>query len=246
MERSAFEEMLSTQETHWWFRGKRKIIQTLIERLCVNEIEKLQILEIGCGTGANLEMLSHYGKVTALEVDDYARRHIRPFEGVEALPGWLPDGLNTIQGKSFDLVCLFDVLEHIADDKEALVVLKQFLKPTARLLVTVPAYQWLFSVHDKKLGHYRRYDKRQLSRILDSAGYKLLFLGYMNMCLLPVMAISRLLDKLRDASDSSGTKTPAQPINTILYSLFALETLWLPYFSTPFGGSVIALAGKVR
>ena len=119
MRREAFEQMLETQDRHWWFRGKRRILGKIIEKMVFSG-SPCDILEVGCGTGSNLPMLVRFGNVTALELDDYAREHIPPIQGVSIAKGWLPDGLEAVRGKQFDLICLFDVLEHIERDGEAL------------------------------------------------------------------------------------------------------------------------------
>ena len=110
MRREAFEQMLETQDRHWWFRGKRRILGKIIEKMVFSG-PPCDILEVGCGTGSNLPMLVRFGNVTALELDDYAREHIPPIQGVSIAKGWLPDGLEAVRGKQFDLICLFDVLE---------------------------------------------------------------------------------------------------------------------------------------
>jgi hypothetical protein len=113
------------------------------------------------------------------------------------------------------------------------------------MLITVPAYQWLFSQHDQNLGHFRRYNKENLSRKLMENGYRVLYSGYMNMLSLPLMIASRLFDRYAGKSRvSSGAKTPARIINSALFHAFSLETLWVPRFSSPFGGSVVAVAEK--
>jgi SAM-dependent methyltransferase len=243
MKRDSFEEMLNTQNRHWWFRGRRKILETLIKK-CANLPENSHILEIGCGTGANLEMLSRFGSVKALELDEYAREHIPPVAGVEIFEGYLPDGLSSVRGETFDLICLFDVLEHIEQDVESLAAVKDFLKPGGKLLLTVPAYQWMFSVHDAVMGHYRRYSRHQMSLRCIRAGYEIVRSGYMNMCIFPLMLAVRIMDKIRGASKAFGTAIPPSGINAVLYSLFAAESLWIPYMRTPWGSSVLVLAEK--
>jgi 2-polyprenyl-3-methyl-5-hydroxy-6-metoxy-1,4-benzoquinol methylase len=141
-------------------------------------------------------MLSRFGNVTAMERDDYAREHIPSDVEAEILKGWLPDGLSSINNKKFDLICLFDVLEHIKEDVQSLVILKDYLKPGAKLLLTAPAYPWMFSTHDANLGHYRRYTRRELLLKCKNTGYKIRYAGYMNMFLLPFMILIRFIDKI--------------------------------------------------
>lgn len=173
MRREAFEQMLKTQDSHWWFRGKRRILGKIIEKsvFSTTSFPKLDILEVGCGTGSNLPMLARFGNVTALELDDYAREHIPPMQGVSIAKGWLPDGLEAVRGKRFDLVCLFDVLEHIERDEDALAALGDHIRPGGKLLLTVPAYQWMFGTHDRILGHYRRYTRTRFQNLCIRQGY---------------------------------------------------------------------------
>lgn len=245
MDKASFEEMLSVQDSHWWFKGKRKVIQTLLKRLQIcRQKESARILEIGCGTGGNLKLLSQYGKVKALELDDYARAQTTTLPDVEVLKGWLPDGMDAVEHETFDLICMFDVLEHVQDDDASLAEVRNFLKPNAKLFITVPAYQWMFSVHDARLGHFRRYNKTQLCKQCLRAGYKVSYAGYMNMLALPLMLGARLFDRLWDVSEPSGMKTPVGIVNFLLYALFFIESLWIPYIHTPCGGSVVVVAER--
>ncbi|MDR0649029.1 MAG: class I SAM-dependent methyltransferase [Synergistaceae bacterium] len=244
MDKVAFDEMIETQKFHWWFKGKRNVLKRIINSF--NLPKGCKILEIGCGVGANIEMLTNFGDVWALEVNEYALDYaVRTNDGVVIKKGWLPEGLSAISGREFDLICLFDVLEHIEFDEMSLRNIREFLKCESKLLITVPAYQWLFSRHDHNLGHFRRYNKISLSDKLASSGYRVLYLGYMNMLSLPLMAASRFFDRyVRKDGVASGTKIPSRVINSVLFFAFSLETLWVPRFSSPFGGSVVAIAEK--
>jgi SAM-dependent methyltransferase len=236
--------MIATQGTHWWFRGKRKTIEKVVSSL--DFPEEGDILEIGCGAGGNIGMLSRYGTVWAIEIDDYALGFAaKTNSGAVVKKGWLPDGLSPVLGRTFCMVCLFDVLEHIEDDEESLCLVRELLDDKSKVLITVPAYQWLFSQHDKNLGHFRRYSRKILNQKLVRNGYAVLYSGYMNMFSFPFMAASRLFDRYaRKQGTSSGTKTPPWPVNAALLFAFSLESLWIPRFSSPFGGSVIAVAEK--
>jgi SAM-dependent methyltransferase len=241
--RAAFDEMIATQDSHWWFRGRRAVVDSILSSLSMPD--GANILEIGCGAGGNLRMLSRYGRLWALELDDYARDYAAANnKNAVVRAGWLPDGLEAVAGCEFDLICLFDVLEHIEDDEGALRNITPLLGHGAKILATVPAYQWLYSSHDRLLSHFRRYGKRELSAKFRKNGYRINYAGYLNVLSLPLMIISRLFDILRKAEDSAGTGVPARPINEALFLMFRLESLFVPKISAPFGGSVVVCAEK--
>lgn len=245
MQREAFEHMLKTQDIHWWFKGKRRILQKIIEKEVFSGTP-CDILEVGCGTGSNLPMLAAFGNVTALELDDYAREHLASRSLVSVSKGWLPDGMEAVYGKHFDLVCIFDVLEHIERDEDALAALRNYVRPGGRLLLTVPAYQWMFGAHDRMLGHYRRYTRGRLRELCLRQGYEILYAGYINVLLFPLMAVARLIDRFfrNENACSTGTGVPPFGFNALLYAFFSMESFWIPYISSPFGGSVVLLCGK--
>lgn len=247
MQHSAFEKMLKTQDVHWWFKGKRKILSKIIaEKVFTGK--PCDILEVGCGTGSNLPMLARFGNVVGLELDDYARKAIPPFPDVSIAKGWLPDGLEAVRGKQFDLVCLFDVLEHIEHDGEALSTLKDLMRPDGKLLLTVPAYQWMFGPHDRELGHYRRYTRPKLRDLCIQQGYAVLYTGYINSFLFPFMAVSRIAGRLMGGARTVQLETNVPPckLNELLYAIFSAESFCIPHLSLPFGGSVVLLCEKQK
>ena len=233
MRHSDYEEMLTTQSVHWWFEGKRRVINSIISKKIIPQ-KNSSILEIGSGTGANLSVLSKYGNVTAMELDDYARETIRENLCASKVKGWLPDGLGEIRGQAFDIICMFDVLEHIENDGAALEVLKPYLKREGKIIITVPAYQWLFSVHDKNLGHYRRYTRGGLVRLLAEHGFTVIYSGYMNTFLFPLMMIARFFN-------TTGTGVPGFGINKIFTAVYSSESKFVPAVSFPFGGTVASV-----
>ncbi|MBQ7156144.1 MAG: class I SAM-dependent methyltransferase [Synergistaceae bacterium] len=235
MNRSDFEEMLTTQNIHWWFEGKRRVIDSIIRKHKAISLHKnSRILEIGSGTGSNLGILSKYGHVTAMELDDYARKNIQGTPSITKVKGWLPDGLDEIQRETFSLICMFDVLEHIADEGLALEALKPYIAHGGCMFITVPAYQWMFSAHDVKLGHYRRYTRKMLTGLLASHGFSVDYSGYINTFLFPLMALAR-------AFNLSGSGIPGFGLNRIFTEIYSLEAFFVPSVSFPFGGSVAAV-----
>lgn len=203
MRREDFEEIAKTQNDHWWFKGKRRIINRVIKLKIYNNTP-LKILEIGSGTGAVLPVLSRYGYVTAMELDDYARNFIKAGKNITVVKGSLPYDIEAVEDEKFDLICMFDVLEHIENDSKALDSLKKILAPDGKILLTVPAYQWLYSLHDKNMGHYRRYTKKSLNALFLEQGFDVLYSTYMNTFLFPLMAAARIFDRIRKNTHRGG------------------------------------------
>lgn len=239
MNPAAYETMARTEDQHWWYAGRRRILAEVIEGLALPATSR--ILEIGAGTGGNLAMLSRFGEISAVEVDDYARAKAAEKTGIPVRKGHLPDGL-PFAGPSFDLVCLFDVLEHIQDDAAALRVLRGSIRPGGRILLTVPAYAWLWSSHDVNVHHYRRYNTRTLRQCAEAAGLRVVRLSYFNLWLAPLAVAVRLADRLLPSRASSpGVNLPAQPINRAFLAVFGSEAALLRRFDLPFGISLLAV-----
>lgn len=219
MDRAVYERMAKNQAHHWWFAARREILATLISGLPRPQ----RILEVGCGTGANLEMLTRFGTVTGLELDDGARAHAKATcPAAHILPGALPDGLPALDEGPFDLVCMFDVLEHIEDDRAALAALARHVAPQGSLLVTVPAYQWMFGAHDRAHHHHRRYSGRRLEQVARDAGYTVTRKGHFNSLLFPLAGAQRAAAALGLARGPSD-EPPPPLVNEVLRWTFALE-----------------------
>lgn len=241
MELDAYRKMASTEDRHWWSCGRRAIVRAVIGKLDLPK--SARILEIGAGTGGNIAMLEGFGEVQAVEMSDLARRIAREKTGRDLLAGHLPDNIPIPPG-SIDLICLFDVLEHVREDEASLAAMRRLLRPGGRIVLTVPAHQWLWSTHDVILHHMRRYSRSQLrQRILD-AGYRIEKLSYTNSALFPVAVIARLADRLRRAKTSSGQELPPAPVNAAMRALFSAESMIVPNASLPFGVSLLAVFSR--
>lgn len=240
MEPSAYLDMAAVEERHWWFTGRRRILAGMMERMHLRPGSA--ILELGSGTGGNLAMLSHFGTVTAVEMDAGAREiSLTRCPGVDVRAGMLPDGL-PLAGQSFDLICLFDVLEHVDDDMGALRAAKAHLAPGGAVLLTVPAHQSLFGPHDVEHHHKRRYAYAELRDKLLAAGFMVERLSYMNVALLPVAWVLRWLDKVLGRDRPTGSGLPSSPVNQALAAVFGAEAALLPHLNLPFGLSLLAVA----
>jgi SAM-dependent methyltransferase len=246
MERELFPWMARVEEKHWWFASRRAIVESFIERL--NLPRGAAILEPGCGTGGNFAMLSRHGRVFAMDSDEDALRFASGSNDAQMARGTLPDGI-PFDGAKFDLVLMSDVLEHLDDDSAALRALGLRLKPSGWLVATVPAMQWLWSGHDHAHHHRRRYNARALRGIFERTGYKVVYLGYFNFILFPVIAAARLSDRLRKrdrSGDASNyTTMPPAAVNALLRRVFSFERHLLEFVRLPFGVSLLIVAQPV-
>lgn len=238
MDPKLYREMAETQQKHWWFRARREILARVIARLKLPS--PAELLEIGAGTGGNLGMLIQHGRVSAVEMDGFARQYAADVSGLRVSYGCLPDQL-AFADASFDLICLFDVLEHIEDDANALERVHQLLKPGGRAVITVPAYQWLYGAHDRAHQHFRRYTARQLSLKARDAGLTVGRSGYFNALLFPLIVARRLYKVATGQQNAHDAALPSRLINGLLYGIFAAEKYVVPLALFPYGTSVLAV-----
>jgi SAM-dependent methyltransferase len=177
------------EDHHWWYRGRRLIIARLIDSLALQP--GAQVLDAGCGSGRNMVDLAHLGTITGVEISDAGVERARA-RGVGEVIQCSVTSLPVADG-SFDLAVCLDVIEHIEDEHGALTELYRVVRPGGGLLVTVPAYQWLWSEHDEINHHQRRYTRSRLSRAAGDAGWETVRVTYFNGLLLPIAIPYRLL-----------------------------------------------------
>ncbi|HEY8099064.1 MAG TPA: class I SAM-dependent methyltransferase [Methylobacter sp.] len=239
MNPSAYLEMARTESEHWWFVGRRQIIASVLSRLFPSD--KIDVLEVGCGTGGNLAMLSEFGLVTAVEKNSWAAEYTRDRMDIRANV-LSADFLELdFADRKFDLICAFDVLEHLPDDVDALQRMAEMLADNGRILVTVPAYQWLWSNHDRKLHHYRRYNRNELIGKINQLPLKIELISYFNFLLFPLSVCLRGLDAILVKDWSSQTSHVSGFLNTILLKMFSAERLLLRHARLPFGLSLLVV-----
>lgn len=241
MERFLYDKMYNNEDQHWWFVSRRVIIKKILDNF-INNSRSGNILEIGCGSGGNLELLSKYGNIYAIEHDDKARKMANRRNLTKVKNGHLPGDIPFTN--SFELICILDVLEHIDDDLSALNSITKSLNFNGRVLITVPAYDFLWSHHDIVNHHKRRYSRNQLIEVVNNAGLNIIYSSYFNTVLFPLVFITRLFNNLFKKKQGSDIKTPPLIINSILTNIFSSERFLIPYFCLPFGVSILLLAEK--
>jgi SAM-dependent methyltransferase len=240
MERHVYESMAALDQRHWWYRARREVLAALIRRLAMPP-RGGAILEIGCGTGHNLPMLGEFGHVDALELDEEARAVAESRLGRSVMSAPLPE-LAGVPDRHYDLVGAFDVIEHIPDDAAALRSIAAKLKPRGKLVMTVPAHQWMWSAHDVVNHHQRRYSKQALADLIKGSPLKLEKVGYLNSLLFPIAVAQRTALRLRGSDDDAELRLPARPINAALERTFALERHLIGRLPLPPGLSLFAVA----
>ncbi|NTW56042.1 MAG: class I SAM-dependent methyltransferase [Chlorobiaceae bacterium] len=241
MDRDVYNRMNELENRHWWFSARRDIISELISRIFPHDKE-IKILEAGCGSGGNLRMLQKFGSVDAFELDIPSCDAAKKKSGIDIRHGVLPDEIPFIDER-FDLIALFDVLEHIEADARSLSVLADLLTTDGKILLTVPAFPAFWSRHDEKHHHFRRYTKQSLTDTARKADLKVIFSCYFNYLLLPFVLASRGVKKL-SRDESPDESLPPCWLNWLLRRIFALERYIIGKVNVPAGLSLVAVLIK--
>ena len=239
MEKSIYIKQIDNESKHWWFKARREILNKQIKKYSTKK--KMSILDFGSGSGANIYMLSKYGEVDVYEKDHKTSNFLKKKfnrNGIKIIK-------KCFSKKKYDLILAADVIEHIKNDKKIINNLSKILKKNGLIIVTVPAYQFLFSKKDQALKHFRRYNLNSLKKLFSS-DFKTLKISYYNSLLFVPIAIATIFFKLTNHQYINLTEEkPNNILNYIFYSLFRLEKFILKYFNFPFGISIISVFKKV-
>ncbi|HUA73589.1 MAG TPA: class I SAM-dependent methyltransferase [Solirubrobacteraceae bacterium] len=228
------------EDRHWWYRGRRTVLEGVIADLRLPA--RARILDAGCGSGRNMVEFARHGAVTGVELSETSVCLARKRGAGEVVAGSVLE--MPFEPDSFDFAASLDVIEHLEDDLGALRELRRVVAPGGALLVTVPAYQWLWSGHDEVNHHFRRYTRRSLQRVAEQAGWQQVRTTYFNSLLLPAAILLRVLDRFsRKTTESSlDLWVPPTPLNWLLERPLALEAAMIGHGGRiPAGLSLLAV-----
>lgn len=244
MEKHTYAIMDRVEDEHWWFVGRRAILEEFLRSLDpTSQIPNPRILDVGCGTGANLEMLAQFGEAEGVDVSDDALEFCRA-KGLKVHKG-LAEKL-PFEDETFDVVTALDVVEHLDDDVAGLREMLRVLKTGGKTLIFVPAFMWLWGVQDDISNHRIRYTKKQIVDRLEKAGFKIERATYANWTFFAPILAGRTLMKLTGIKPESENNVNISALNGIFGKLFGAERFWLRHFDFPFGVSIVITATKDR
>ena len=237
--------LYEVEETHWWYVGRRRIIQCLVEKICTSlNSPNPRILDVGCGTGGNLKVLSAYGRAEGVDISPQAIEFCRE-RGLDSVKLGAAEQLPYENG-SFELITALDVVEHLDDDVAGLREMRRVLRSDGRVLLFVPAFMFLWGVQDDVSNHRRRYTLHGLLRAVETSGFSVEWASYANISFfLPVLLVRSVMRwlGLRAATEYG--------INISLMNgpfswLFAAERFILKRGRIPFGVSAVCIARRVE
>lgn len=246
MQQHTYAIMDRVEDTHWWFVGRRAILETFLRGIIQNPNSKIQnprILDVGCGTGANLEMLSQFGSAEGVDVSDEAldfcrRKGLTVQKGLaETLP---------YADESFDITTALDVIEHLDDDVAGLKEMHRVTETGGYSLIFVPAFMWLWGVQDDISHHRIRYTRKQIVERIETAGFKVERATYANFTFFAPVLVGRTLMKLTGLKPESENNINISALNGLFGKLLSAERFWLKKLNFPFGVSIVAVARKAE
>lgn len=248
MDAQAYRQFAELDEIHWWFQARRQIFLHLLDRLVPTDAGWC-VLDVGCGAGNLLARLGRYGHAVGLEPSSDLAALARERTGARVLLGSmlqmpLADG-------GVDLACLFDVLEHVPEEDEALREVHRVLRPGGLAFVSAPSYEFLWTNNDRVAQHCRRYTAGRLRRALEGAGLEVLRTTYFNTLLFPAILVALGVQKAKERfvglsrpDETNLTRPVSSALARVLRAVMASERHWLGAHRLPLGHSLIGVARR--
>lgn len=240
-----FKEYYNLERKNWYFIVRYQIIDFFLNKYLPKRSD-IKILNIGAATGRSSEILMKYGEVKSLEYDKDCCNFTRETLNIDIIQGSITS--LPYQNESFDVVCAFDVLEHIEDDQQGADEIKRVCKQDGLIIITVPMNKALWSQHDEVNHHYRRYNKSEILKLFENL--KRVHYTFFNSLLFVPIYLFRTFSRVfkiknRKGSGSDFSVLPQKGIiNKLLYLVFKLEFKTLKYFKYPFGVSFFVILKK--
>lgn len=240
MQKYLYEDLYLLEESHWWHINKRRLVSFFIKQNITNKNNK--ILDVGCGTGKNIEEFSKFGTCWGIDYSTEAIAFCKKRGIKNAVLGSIQK--IPFPAKSFDFITALDVLEHV-DDSKALKEIYRVLKPKGILIVTVPAFQRLWSKWDEVLHHKRRYTKKSLGKVIQENKFNTIKISYFySFLILPVFLIRIVKNIFFKDHYPSDFKLSSKLINNLMINISAAERSFITHNDIPFGTSLLAVAKK--
>ncbi len=242
MDYKDFIQLQNQQNLHFWYKARKNLIFNLLNFEFKNCEQNKLILNIGCGTGTELEILKKFGQVIGLDNNLDAIKLIQK-QNYKIITADIEK--YNLQNNYYDAICCFDVLEHLRNDQTTLKNIFKSLKKDGFFFFTIPAYQCLFGPHDIYMSHYRRYSKKNILQKLEKAGFQIIKLNYWNSILFPIIFIIRIIKKYIKKETESETKILNKNLNELLFRILNFENKFI-YWNVPilFGLTVYGIAKK--
>lgn len=249
MQQHTYSIMYRVEGEHWWFVGRRRILESFVQRISQDlkrdlNVTRPHILDVGCGTGANLEMLSQFGDAEGVDVSHDALAFCRE-RGLKNVRHGEAEKL-PYEDETFDLVTALDVVEHLDDDLAGLREMQRVLKPGGRALFFVPAFKFLWGVQDDISHHRRRYRIPELRRVVKEAGFEVERTTYANITFFAPILLGRALMKVTRLRPASENNINVSALNGVLGRVLGAESAILRRLNFPFGVSALCVARRVE
>lgn len=251
MEKTIYDYYIESniQESHWWFRSRNNIILAVLTNyLDNNDLRYYEILDIGCGLGQVFPILGKFGHVEGIEKNsNFAKVSKNKYPDIEIYNAEFPNP--NLDNRKFDLVSMFDFLEHVDSPVNILRTTNNILKKDGLLIVTVPAYKWMWSKIDELSHHYRRYDKNTLKIEIEREGFECIYLSYFMTLLFPLVFIYRkiipFLSLKKIKLNDLELKKPINILNKSFYYIMNIEKYFIQKkVSFMYGLSIISVFKK--
>jgi SAM-dependent methyltransferase len=228
------------EESHWWFVGRRRIIASFVKEICEQVTDRRpRILDIGCGTGGNLKMLSEFGDAEGVDISPDALAFCRE-RGLEVKLGAAEE--LPFETGTFDLATALDVVEHLDDDVGCLREMRRVLRPGGRILLFVPTFMWLWGVQDEVSHHRRRYRLSELRRVVEEAGFEVERTTYANITFLPPVFLVRTFMRATGLKTDSEVRINIPAFNGVFGGILGAEANVLRFMNFPVGVSGLCVA----